>query len=565
MGSVGGLRDGELLAIFRGQPRDAAETAFATIVKRHGPMVHRVCSQVLGNSHDADDAFQATFLVLIHKASLLTLSDSLGPWLHGVALRVASCARKANTLRLAHEHRAGQQRMQCADEGRWDDLAAVLHEEIHRLPEHYRTTVVLCWLEGMSTEAASHRLRCPQGTVLSRLSRARERLRKRLARRGVTLAGGALGTAFFAEEASAAMAEALIDSTIRAASHVLSRNGAGAVSAEVSTLTKQVLTTMMLTKVKMSAAVLLSIGTLMAGAGVLARQETAPSRAARAQPAAPTSALPASPDEPQATADRVGMEFGAASEEYMRQIRQAVAVLGRQSNARNDELTAIFREKLNQVELEVKKAQARLAGSAEPDPAQSPSDGTGEIIGPNPKPKPKAMSKARSSIPTQASDDARSTRARGPHTDQPTLRAGGYIFTASPTGNKAIAYNPTTREIKSVQLNATKEHPLKITPMTGNFVHLVALRIEGLEITRVAVFDLDADKWLPIDLNEPGKGDVNPVYLGHGGTAYDLGRHVYTFNARAKAWDHVDITTFSDDDVEDKGAAKVSAEGRASK
>jgi hypothetical protein len=346
---------------------------------------------------------------------------------------------------------------------------------------------------------------------------------------------------------------------------VLSRNGAGVVSAEVSTLTKQVLTTMMLTKVKMTAVVLLSIGTLMAGAGVLARQEAAPSRAARAQPGAPTSALPASPDDPQATSDRVAMEFGAASEEYMRQLLQAVAVLGRQSNARSAELTASFREKLNQVELEVKKAQERLAGSAEPDPVRSPSDGTGEIIGPNPKMKPKAMSKARSSIPKQVSDDARGTRAPGPHTDQPTLRAGNYIFTASPTGNKAIAYDPTTREIKSVQLNATKEHPLKITPMTGNFVQLVALQIEGLKITRVAVFDLESDKWLPIDLNEPVNGDVKPVYVGHGGTAYDLGRHVYTFNAKAKTWDHVDIMTFSDDDVEDKGAAKVSATGRAGK
>jgi hypothetical protein len=145
---------------------------------------------------------------------------------------------------------------------------------------------------------------------------------------------------------------------------------------------------------------------------------------------------------------------------------------------------------------------------------------------------------------------------------QPTLRAGGYLFTASPTGNKAIAYDPTTREVKSVELNATKEHPLKITPLTGDHVQLVALRIQGAKITRVAVFDLESGKWLPMDLAEPVKGDVKPVYLGHGGTAYDLGRNVYTYNAKAKQWDHRDITTFADDD---EGAANVPAPGRARK
>ena len=223
VGAVGALTDGELLAIFRSRPGEAAESAFAAIVARHGPMVHRVCGQVLGNPHDADDALQATFLILLHKASQLALRDSLGPWLHGVALRVASCARSANALRVAHERRAGEQRMPYLAEGKWDDLGIILHEEIQRLPERYRTTVVLCWLEGLSTEAAGRRLQCPQGTILSRLSRARARLRKRLARRGATLAGGALGSAYFADTASAAMTATCIDSTLKTANQLISR------------------------------------------------------------------------------------------------------------------------------------------------------------------------------------------------------------------------------------------------------------------------------------------------------------------------------------------------------
>src|SRR4051794_9115677 len=104
-GAVGGLTDRELLELFKVRRGEAAESAFAAIVERHGPMVHRVCRQVLADPDAAADAFQATFLVLLKKASLLNLTDSLAPWLHGVALRVASCARSARARRQAHERR----------------------------------------------------------------------------------------------------------------------------------------------------------------------------------------------------------------------------------------------------------------------------------------------------------------------------------------------------------------------------------------------------------------------------------------------------------------------------
>src|SRR4029077_12289359 len=123
------------------------------------------------------DAFQATFLVLVRKARLLTVRDSLGPWLHGVAVRVASCARAAERRRRGHERLAGEMKVQPVVEAGWNDLDLVLHEEIERLPARYRAPIVLCYLEGVGTEAAAQRLGCPRGTLLSRLSRARERLR----------------------------------------------------------------------------------------------------------------------------------------------------------------------------------------------------------------------------------------------------------------------------------------------------------------------------------------------------------------------------------------------------
>jgi RNA polymerase sigma factor (sigma-70 family) len=559
-GAVGGLTDRELLELFKVRRGEAAESAFAAIVERHGPMVHRVCRQVLADPDAADDAFQATFLVLIQKASLLNLTDSLAPWLHGVALRVASCARSARVRRQAHERRAGEERMRYASEGGWDDLGAVLHEEIHRLPERYRTPVLLCWLEGLSTEAAGQRLRCPQGTILSRLSRARERLRQRLTRRGVTPAG-VLGMASFTEAASGAVPQTLINSTIRTASHIIARKGAGVVSARVTALTKEVLVAMLFSKVKVTATALLMIGSLLAGVGVLARQETAPSRKGHVEPEAPTSPL-THPDNTPATLDRVAKDFDIATEQFMRQIRGTVAVLGRESNPHNGKLALHFRNRLNQVESEVRGAQEHLAGWLGPPSANFPLARAGEDNDPSLSPAGKSID--RSSASGQRPEDLRTKGQHGSDVHQPTLRAGGYIFTASPTGNKAIAYDPTTRGVKSVQLNATNEHPLKVTPMTGDHVQLVALRIQGSKITRVAVFDLESDKWLPMDLDEPVKGDVQPVYLGHSGTAYDFGRNVYTYNAKAKKWDYLDIITFSDD-VEDEGAAKASASGRASK
>jgi hypothetical protein len=355
----------------------------------------------------------------------------------------------------------------------------------------------------------------------------------------VTLAGGVLGTAFFTEAASAVVAEAMIVITIQTASHVLSRNRAGVVSAEVATLTKQVRTTKLLTKLKMTATVLLTIGTLMAGAGVLARQETAPSRQGHVEPEVLTSPLATYPDYTPATLDRVARDFDAVAEQFTRQIRGTVAVLGRESSPDKGKLAVHFRDQLKQVESEIRGAQERLAGWLGPAPANSPPAKAGKDNNPNLSPE-------------------------GPDAHQPTLRAGGYIFTGSPTGNKAIAYDPITREMKSVQLNATKEHPIKITPMTGDHVQLVTLRLQGSRITRIAVFDLKSGRWLPMDLDEPVNGIVDPEYVGHGGTAFDLGRHVYTFNLKTGTWDHLDIRSISDEG-KDEGAAKVPAAGKASK
>ena len=176
--------DGQLLEQFA-QFQDKA--AFEELVRRHGPMVLRVCKQVLDNDSDAEDAFQATFIVLMGKASSIAKRESVGSWLHGVAFRVAVHAR-----RNSHKFRASQAD---ACRGAIEDprptlkieteVRQMLNEELSRLPEKYRAPLVLCYVQGKATEEVARQFGCPIGTLKWRLAQARELLRTRLMRRGL--------------------------------------------------------------------------------------------------------------------------------------------------------------------------------------------------------------------------------------------------------------------------------------------------------------------------------------------------------------------------------------------
>jgi RNA polymerase sigma factor (sigma-70 family) len=185
LGSLQNLTDGQLLGRFEGGDAEASGLAFEALVERHGSMVLRVCRGVLRDPHDAQDAFQATFLVLVRRAGSIRDRDSLASWLHGVALRVAAHARAGEARRRRLERSAVERVGSPSVDGAADDLGPKLHEEVGRLPDRYRAAVVLCYLEGHTCEEAARVLRWPVGTVKSRLSRARERLRARLTRLGL--------------------------------------------------------------------------------------------------------------------------------------------------------------------------------------------------------------------------------------------------------------------------------------------------------------------------------------------------------------------------------------------
>jgi RNA polymerase sigma factor (sigma-70 family) len=276
-GTTAGLTDAQLLERFAARRDEVGAAAFEALVARHGAMVWGVCRHLLRDPHAAEDAFQATFLVLVRKARGLKVGDSLGGWLHGVTHRVAARAR-ADALKRERRECTGEglpfEPAADGDELDHIDLRPVLHEELARLPEKYRAPLVLCYLEGLTHDEAAARLRWPVGTVRGRLARAREQLRGRLARRGLGVGAGAGAiAAVLAGEARAAVPPALVSSTVHAATGTAAGGllAAGAVPAAAVALSQGVIRAMTLAKLKLAGAVLLTTGLVAGGAGVIAR------------------------------------------------------------------------------------------------------------------------------------------------------------------------------------------------------------------------------------------------------------------------------------------------------
>jgi RNA polymerase sigma factor (sigma-70 family) len=264
--------DGDLLERFA---RERDEAAFHELLHRHAPLVAGVCRRVVHNDHDAEDAFQATFLVLVQKAATVRQRTSLASWLHGVAYRCAARVRAANVRRGRHEARAAAPAPVPPPDLTWREVRQVIDEELCRLPEKYRAPLVLCYLRGKTQCEAARELGWGEGVLRGRLDRGREQLRARLVRRGVALSAGLLATGLATGTAGAGASPALLDSTLQAALLVAAgRAVVDVVSGPVAVLTKGALRTMQWTNVKLvTTCVLLTAGAFGAGA-VLGRQTT---------------------------------------------------------------------------------------------------------------------------------------------------------------------------------------------------------------------------------------------------------------------------------------------------
>ncbi len=265
---MAGVPDAQLVERFAAKRDSVAESAFAILVARHGPMVLGVCRHLLRDVHSADDAFQAVFLVLARWAGTIRQSDLLGSWLHGVATRIARKARAQASRRSLREqcevemNRIESVGREAGASAFADEDAAALHEEIGRLPERYRRAVVLCHFEGLTHNEAARRLGCAPGTVGSLVSRAREILRTRLGRRGLSAGSLALAAELEPRLATAAVSSALERATVRAALSFATNRAvvAGIVSKPAVDLACGALKTMTLNKAAIAGAFVLALG-----------------------------------------------------------------------------------------------------------------------------------------------------------------------------------------------------------------------------------------------------------------------------------------------------------------
>ena len=357
----GALTDGQLLEAFvaRGDG-----PAFETLVRRHASMVHGVCRRVVGNGHDADDAFQATFLVFVRKARTIVPREFVGNWLYGVAYRTALKARFLTARRHLLERRMTEIPQ---SKTTLDDRAELLHlldRELERLPAKYRLPIVLCDLECRTRRDAARQLGLPVGTLSGRLTTAHRLLLKRLARHGLVVSGTALSAAL-AEQADAGVSFEVISSTIRAAALFAdgSAASAGIVPCKAASLAEGVLKTMLLSKIKLASAMLASV--VIIGAGLMAYEGQG---SGRAQPPRESPATPppkrGSFDEEQAKSNLESARKKVIFDEA--KLRQAEANL-EQAKAQLEVANA----QLQRAKLEYDEARARFA-KPQLEPADAP-------------------------------------------------------------------------------------------------------------------------------------------------------------------------------------------------
>jgi RNA polymerase sigma factor (sigma-70 family) len=517
-GTFTGLSDGQLLDRFGEGRNEYAEAAFTALVERHGPMVLRVCNRLLHDPHDSADAFQAVFLVLVRRAASLRRSGSLASWLYGVALRVATKARSQATRRRARERlaavsadAASQAEVMTSDlelEVSWPEL----HEEIARLPEKFREPIVLCYLEGQSTEAAAEALGCARGTILSRLSRARQRLRTRLLKRGVAIPATLLSAEVISPSAPAAVPAALLAATVRAALGFSNRSAAATalVSTSAGVLAREVLNAMTWSKLKTVIGASLICLFTVGGIPVIARQ-------LRGTGVSPS-------DEAESTQQRKSTQNEPVP------AKPAIITKGQQpatiETLRSELNAAIQKNYALQTELE--QLRAKLSSFAiQPElPVAKPS------LPAEPPVMEKAFSKQAIPPGFSAGEIQTSDTESG---KLHYTRSGNLVFVSSSIGDRFAICDLANGRSASIRLPASKDSPLTITPISDAENRFLVLGLQGPRITRIAAFHFQLWKWIPLDLREPVSGTMSPL-VGSSAVVYRHKRFIYAFSPYTFTW-----------------------------
>ncbi|WP_422927823.1 RNA polymerase sigma factor [Singulisphaera sp. PoT] len=487
-GSLGGVSPGRLLERFA-TGRDPG--AFAALVERFGPMVLGLCRRMLDDPHDVEDAFQATFLLLVRKASSIRDGEQLGPWLHGVARRVALRARAQSHRRRLREHSDIEAlALMESPAGDPDQIALrwVLDEEIGRLPEKYRFPIVLCYLEGLTHEEAAHRLRCPVGTVHTRMAWARARLRHRLDRRGLALATSPLGLALAPEVVPAA----LVESTRALVSTGTLTQAAGKVSAGAIALAEGVRLTMFSNTLKGLAAIVVTASLAVGGAGALAQHEGQVPETKQGKAAE----KPASnPDVPLGLIRERTRSLEVRQAELERELSRVKAIL----------------KQLNQ-------------DAAAPAQAPPPSE------------------VAENKAPTPGESDAKAVQSKP--ADRITAIPKEYFTLISPSDKNQfliwINSSQAPANLHKKWFRYTAPQGLKATPSSSTV--LVAPSLEGAEIREVAVFCLPKAEWISQALDPPAKSSATPRISGFN-AEYIIDNKIYSYHGlnEKKPWSVLEL------------------------
>ncbi len=548
-GTASGLSEGQLLARYVGE-RD--EVAFEAIVSRNGPMVLGICRRLLEDPNDVEDAFQATFLVLVKKARSLRDRDLLANWLYGVALRVATRSRRDRTRRRIRDRTVDRDNVvfDTNDHDR-DELRTVLDGEVARLPAKFRTPIVLCYLEGLTHDQAAERLRCPVGTIRSRMAKGRELLRSRLTRRGLAPTPSFLAIGPISG-VSPAVPPALLGRTIASAASVVAGRWlvTDITSTSVMSLTQGVLRTMSLTKWITPASTIMVLGILGGGIGLAARQNGPESAAKQAE--AESSQTPVNP------ARKALKDAQNGINEYEKQLKVAQAQIEQQ----HGEILAL-KERIQALE-------ARAAGEGRTETTQLP--------GPTPKGQEQRIdpfNAAPGDVPlspdiittspfgvivsqsakgdrviiysTDATDQGIGRAYRPPQgTKVVEARVWQHYVLIAANGPKAAqlaAYNVSRGKWATADLRGGINHSLFFFQMGGsNEDLLVTPSFQGSPLTQIAVFDSGRFGWFVQDLVEPWdeQGGTSPLVKGRV-AAYVLGRHVYAYSAEAGRWDTLNL------------------------
>jgi RNA polymerase sigma factor (sigma-70 family) len=473
VGTLTGLSDSEVLGRFTSGGEGAAELAFRELVYRHGPMVMGVCRQILRRPQDAEDAFQATFLVLVRKARSIRMEDSLAPWLYGVACRTAQRARATASRYRTLDVESMAEAAGPSPGGSFEfDVRPLLHEELASLPGKYREPIVLCHLEGKSHEEAARLLSWPVGTLSGRLSRGRQILKARLERRGVAVSSAMLSARWWPGP-PAAVAPSLVESTLAAAARFAA---AGTISTSVQSLTQGVLRTMLLNKLK---AISLGLAVVGAASGGVAWSIRA---------------------------------SGAASPSGPPQVGQVLPAQDAEKDARPPGGTS--------------SSTSTTAGadtSSSTSTAPGARSGTAAVGGrfPGMSLRPEPLGKNAPNL-------------IDPRHPLGVVRSSSILVVQSPdrTAIEAMSLDAGDQAAASWQ-RFTIPPGVSASPLLNQ--DCLALHLRGKTIDHVAAFSRSTGEWKVQRLLKPAQEELTP-YLLLGGVIYQVGNDVYAFSARTGTW-----------------------------